>query len=211
MSLYGPIFHRAQLERAVIEAMRVWAPGYLTALEDQEPDLAIGDLPRTLSYAAVGRRELAPELEPPYVLVTAAGTAQEPERDGDGVFAGWFAVGFTVEIEVNSPRQDQANYVVGLYCAALRTAIVQQATLGGIGTGLRWTDEQYDELGVAEDDAGARAVAGAAFLIRVDDLVTAGAGPLVPPEDPYTPPADAPTVTSVVVDVAPVPISEELP
>lgn len=209
MSLYGPIFHRGQLDHAVLNTLRTWAPAYLAAIAAQE-HTALGSrpLPPIKSWAAVGRADEAPELEPPYVLVTSAGTSQDPEMDGDGIYAGWFAVAFTIEVEVNSPEQARANYVVGLYVAALRAALVQQGSLGGIASALRWVRESYEELGVSEPDQTARAAAGAAFLVRVDELVTAGAGPLTPP-DPGVPPGDWPLVSDPIVHLQPQPIEPE--
>jgi hypothetical protein len=193
-----------QIEAAVLDTLRTWAPVYVAEVERQAfdaglfPALADGrHLPAIRSWAVVGDRTLAGAGAPPRVLIIARGLAGEPARDGTGAYRAAFAVAFMVvapgNARVDTNGQQSANRNARLYCAALRTALLQQRlpTLPGFA-GLEWVDERYDEL--PPDGGDSLAAASAAFRVHVDDVANTARPFGVTPPDPFTLAPDAPTV-----------------
>jgi hypothetical protein len=204
VSIFGRITSGDEIAAAVLDTLRTWEPDYLAELARLK-GLEPGKLPRIAQWATVGDRELAPDPVFPSVLVYARGSASKLEKDGNGTYSGWFAAAFVVDVEITSRDQARANQVAQWYCAALRTALIHNSDLGGFAKGLEWGSEDYDELERASSEDGyARAAAGASFLVLVPDLVTAGAGPTVPSEDPVDdPPGDWPIAQLVDVRLTP--------
>jgi hypothetical protein len=103
---------------------------------------------------------------------------------------------------VSASTEQASRRLAHRYTAALRALFTQRPSLDGHAQGVDWIAEEYNVL--AYDDQRTLGVARTAFLIEVDDVTTAAAGPPTPaaPHDPATDPwADWPVIKTVDVDV----------
>jgi hypothetical protein len=199
-TLFQPIFVGAVLEQAVIDTIKMWIPTYLREVE-RLTGRQMGDIPVPRSYTTRKIFEKFVEDQTPTIIVVSPGTADEPKMEGDGHYRAEWGLG--VGAVVSTSTQETTNLVAKVYGAAIRAIILQQASLGGIASGVRWMDESYDDLPSDDSD---RTLGSAAlyFRVEVDDVVNRFAGPnsVYFPADPdpdSQPGADWPTVETVEV------------
>lgn len=198
--IFGPIFMAAALEQAVIDTIKKWVDLYIKEVQLQ---YAIsGNIPVPKSYTTRRTFDKFPEDQLPTCIVVSPGLANEPREEGDGNFkAEWE---FHVGCVVSTSQQNQTNLVAKIMGAAIRAALLQHASLGGIASGMTWLDESYDDL---PDDDVSRSLGAStlSFRVEVDDVVNWKRGPdgvFIPDPDADTDPGDDwPVAQTVDVEI----------
>lgn len=133
-------------------------------------------------------------------IVVVADPVDAPDRFGDGTVGQWYEV--QIGSIVTGDTEDAAQDLAAYYGTAVMGAILQNGDLGGVANQTEVTTAAKVEL--VED--ATRAFARSVLTVRtyLDQIVSTYDGPAAPvswPSDPYTPPADAPTVETVTIDV----------
>lgn len=190
MSIYRPIITGADVQAAAMDTLQLWMPAYVAELERQtgrEPRSV--PLPKTWKHTTE-KLQRWPEDQVPAVIVVSPGTEGDPLVNGDGTYDVAFVLG--VGVIVAARDQPSANDLVKLYAAAIRTLLVQHASLGGFASGLVWSDEKYD--GLPADYLSVGAGAELTFFVAVSGVMSEDGGPGDPPDDPYDDPGEWPTV-----------------
>jgi len=150
-----------------------------------------------------------PEDQIPAVVVMSLGTSEVPLKSGDGSYTARWQM--NLACICSARREAEARTMSMQFLAAHRTILLQRQSLGSNAIGVVWQDEDYTQL--AYDDARTLCAAMAAFTVEVENVATAGAGPLTPdvPLDPDTDPWPLwPTVEEVDIEVDAVPTTEPL-
>jgi hypothetical protein len=199
--LAGPIFIATDLERAVIDTLIKWLPFYVPLIEDRMGREA-GDIPLPITYTTRRVFTKFPEDQLPTIIVVSPGLDGEPKKGGDGTYrAKWV---MHVGCVVSTSDLMETNVVSKIMGAAIRAAMTQHASLGGVACGMDWYDESYDPL---PDDDTTRSLGAAAlsFRIEVDNVVNWQKGPdtlYIPDPDAETPPgSDWPEAETVTVEI----------
>jgi hypothetical protein len=204
-SPYGTIFGADQLEEAAKETLIKWMPTYLAEVERQR-GMEPGEIPLPRSYRTVPRFDKFPEDQIPAIYLVSPGIFGEPVKRGGGVYQVQYSLGFAVVVETRDP--DSVNTMAKLYSSAIVAAIMQHRNLGfeqGKIEGVDWVDETF--LDIPTQDSRSLASAQGVFVIMVNDVLTVGAGPLVPdpevpPIDPTVPPDPLPEVGITEIDIS---------
>ena len=194
----GPIVTGRDVELAALDTLKAWSSVYIAEAERQSGRVA-GSLPRIRAWTTAADFEKWPEDQLPCVLLIAPGLAAPPRADGAGLYAAEFSMGFAVI--VSTATLEETAKVAKLYCAALRTCLIQHESLGGVAAGLTWLDENYDDL--PSIDTRSLGAGQAIFAVEVRDISRRWNGPQEPPADPLAPIEDDPYATSVATAVRP--------
>lgn len=190
MSVYGTILSGAQVEQAAIDHLQAWMPAYIAELERQH-----GRAPRSMTLPRAWKRsnedfDVWPEAQLPAVILISPGFAGAPTKEGDGTYTATY--GLAIGVLLNADKQQTANDNVKLYAAAISAAMVQHPSLGGVATGLLWTDLGYADVPTNYLKIGA--AARLSFEVQVRGILNASKGPSAPPVDPYQDAGNRPTV-----------------
>lgn len=191
-SIFGRIVSAADVEDAAIALLQKWSSTYLSEVERQH-DIAVGALPRIRSWSTVNTFENWPADQLPAALLISTGTIDRPQRVGGGQYRARFALGVAVVCASNNAQR--SNSLAKLYIAAHRNVLVQRPSLEIGGRGTDWLGDDYTDL--PPEDGRFLSAGMAEFVVEIDDVATANAGPTTPdaPLDPDTDPwADWPTV-----------------
>lgn len=196
--LFGPLVFGDDVERAVIDTLKLWLPG--TYLPEVAERAGYAELPDIRSYRVWP--EAAPERwaedQLPVVAIASPGTRGEPRHEGDGEYsASWeLAVG----VIVSARTEAETGRLAKVYSAAIRMVLLQHSSLGGVAAGVTWLEESYTEPIDAEDRRSlAAGISG--FEVEVRGTVNDTIGPAEP-----TPPIDGSwpqEISEVDVDVQP--------
>lgn len=199
--VFGPIFVASQLEKAVIDTLIKWMPTYLPLVEDQLGREA-GQIPLPITYTTRRIFTKFPEDQLPTVIVVSPGLDGEPREEGDGTYRAKWRM--HVGCVVSTSDLIETNIVSKIMGAAMRAAILQHASLGGVACGMDWYDEYYDPLPNDDTTRSLGAVA-LSFRIEVDNVVNWQHGPdtaYVPDPDATTQPGDHwPEAETVTVEI----------
>lgn len=201
-SAIGPIITGRDVELAAIAVLRKWASTYLAEAERQT-GRTVGSLPRPRSYSTAPDFETWPEDQLPRVLLVAPGLAEAPAAYGAGEFHARFLLGIACIVSARS--MDETADLAKLYCATLRTVLVQHQSLDGFAAGVVWLDEDYDDLPSIDDRS--LGAGQAIFTVEVAGFARRYNGPPYPSAEVPVPPTDPipedPTATDVSVDNTP--------
>ncbi len=204
--LYGLSFGRGELERRVIDTLRLWIIPYIA---DYERLNAIP--PRTLPVPPTPESihggidfttfsaELFPEL---IVVVQPTGSV---ERRDPGMYGQWFSVEVSAIVMVEGD-QDQTRTLADAYGTALQKLLPQQGAFGLLADGVTTYATRtrlYNAYGLIFPDASVRDIMRANVMVRsfLENLVDDFAGPRTPPQDPYAVPGPPIEATKVEVDL----------
>lgn len=196
MADFGDVVASGEVEDAARATLQAWLPSHLDH-QRRRRSLPAGGVPRPRSWPTVSEFDPEPHEQLPSVVLVSPGTTDVMQAGAEGdVSATW-----RLEIVAGVAGRDepQARLLAGIYAAAIRSALIQNGSLG-IGARTRWTGEDY---AVGATNRGPRALAQVSFTVEVDDVVNVGAGPAVPPPDPTAPPSDDPTASSATVTIEP--------
>lgn len=185
MTIFGSIFTAALLEDAAIEHLKAWMPTYLAEMERQN-GLDPESLPMIRSYTTLNEFDAWEEEQTPAIVVVSPGTIGEPLKEGGGLYRANWALG--IGCIVSARDRVSTNRVAKLYGGAIRAAIMQHESMGGVAEGAEWSSERYDD--VPSEASRTLAAAQLLFEVEVRSVLDGSAGPAEPLDDPYTAPAD---------------------
>jgi hypothetical protein len=187
MNVYGRIITRNDVRDATIEHLQLWTPAYIGEVAVQR-NKGRCDLPEFRSFRfSTSDVDKWAEEQLPACVVVCPGLSDEPLRQGNGLYDSEFGVG--VGVIVSGRDEQSTDELVGIYCAAVRAAMVQHQSLGGFASGVRWIDEDaISNLGFDDSRtiAGGRVILG----VGVDSVVDSFGGPKSPPENACVDPGD---------------------
>jgi hypothetical protein len=201
VNVYGRIITRGDVRDAGIEHLKRWSKAYIGEVAVQRGKGRC-DLPgfRSFRFSTEGVDKWA-EDQLPACVVVCPGLADTPNRQGDGLHDGEWALG--VGVIVSGRDQESTDELVGIYTAAVRAAMVQHPSLPQwveelgkfvpFASGMRWIDEDaIPDLGF--DDSRTIAGGRVALGVYVDSVVDSFGGPKTAPADPCVDPGDWGTV-----------------
>lgn len=195
--IFGPIFVGRQIEDAALETLRTWMPTYLQEIELQLQRVR-GEIPAPRLYTTRNEFTQFPEDQMPMCVVVSPGLVSEPKREGDGTYNAWFAL--AVGFAAAGRDADTSRFLAQVYGAAGRAILLHKSSLGGVASGVEWTDESYDNL-VTEDDRVVRACYNM-YQFHVAGIVQKGMGPAVTIPDPVEQPGSQwPSAETIEIDV----------
>lgn len=196
-NIFGNIVRRDQVEQGVLDTVEKWIDTYLCEVE-RNAGLTVRSLPRPKSFERENSFNLEPDDQLPAIKIVSPGTGSKPIKASRGQYRSYWNISVTV-VAVSTP--DSVRDLAGYYVAAIRTLLLQHQDLGGIGAGIDWTGDKYDD----EPDPFRRTVASGSVQleVEVDNVLTSAAGPVTPNPipDPTPEPGNWPEVihTSVIV------------
>lgn len=192
MTVFGAIVTGKQVRDAAMTTVKTWSPTYLAELARRNGRT---NLPSFRSYIATLDLDRFAEDQIPSCVIVAPGLAAPPEQHARGYRTRW-ALG--IGTVVSGQDRDNTLELAELYAAAVRSLMLQHASLGNFAAGVTWVDERYDEL----DSNDMRTIAAGIVQLHidVDDTIQPGAGPSAPMSPPTAVPADWPVATKVLVD-----------
>lgn len=190
-SVFGQLVTATDVRQAAQETLNLWLP------------YTLREAARQLN-ANRAARGLAPQVDPvkielpasslrladpsayqdsdlPAVFTTSPGISDIDLHENRTYTARWRLIATAVVREHSF--EAVADYV-GVYTAAMRMALAQHRTLGGLANGVDWVGEEYNAL----DSNDQRTLGGgfAEFLVTVHDVLSQR-GPQTPPGDPFDP------------------------
>ncbi len=187
MNIYGQIITGADVRDAVEQHVRTWTLGYLGEVAAQA-GFPRNYLPDFRAYTSDIQLEngLTDE-QMPCLLVVSPGLSSPPVKRGDGTWKTTWTINLTVVVSARDRMSTLRN--VELYTAAVRSAVMQQPSLGGFALGCNWLDESYDALRLEQaPNIGAGIVS---LEVEVGPVVDSTKGPITPPAAPLAePPAN---------------------
>lgn len=189
VEVFGEVLLGSNVEQAVIENLKTWFPTYVAEVERQE-GIDPESIPLPRSYDTVNEFRKWPENQLPAVIVVSPGLAGVPMSEGDGRTRASWAIGIGVVASAKDKRS--TNNLAKLYAATVRTLMLQQQSLGGIGMGTSWRHESYSDI--PTDDGRTLGACQVILEVEAGDVVRTKAGLPVPPDNPYDPDPVWPTV-----------------
>lgn len=189
---FGTVVTRIQIADAVKTVLQDWLPAYIAEIERQN-DLTPQSLPMPRSYSTRTEVTKWGEEQTPAVVIVSPGLSGPPRRDGDGDWQAPWAI--AVGVITSGSSQESVIENSSFYGAAVRACLLQRTPLPGVDGRLLWLDESYTDI--PENDSRSLAAARIEFECLIPNAVGDMDGPapnVEPPEDPYTEPADWPTV-----------------
>jgi hypothetical protein len=199
VTIFGRIVSGADVETWCADTVRKWMSTYLAEKERQD-GMAAGALQRPRAIVTVPSFEKWPEDQLPAIMLISVGLADSPEMHGDGVYTARWDMALACVCSARTEAESHA--MAQRYMAALRALFLQRPSLGGNADGTTWLGESYDSL--PYEDTRSLAAGMAQFVVQVEDVSSARAGPLTPDEplDPDTDPwAEWPLVQESDVEV----------
>ena len=200
LSVFGPAWDATVLRHAARRTLETWSPTYI-ARYGRAHDFPDRALPRIESWVFEDEVADWPSRKLPSVLIICPGTVEDPMRDGRGLHRVTFELG--IAVIVSTSKRHRSIDIADITIAALRDALLQNSSLGGVAIGMRWTGQRSDVL---EPRQNRNLAAGqCTFHVEVADVANARGGPAVPEpqDDPDVTPADWPDVKSVEADIDP--------
>jgi hypothetical protein len=195
--IFGDVIDVGTIERAFVATLKAWLPSHL-ARQEARLGMETATLPFPRSWPTVSDFDIEVEEQLPAVIVISPGSDANPTRDQTGAYRMTWR--FEVAIAIAGRDEYEARNLAGVYLAAIRSALVQNPTLGGVAENTRPVGP--DDHAVGQTERGSqRAIYGTSFAVDVRDVVTDTAGPVEPPDDPYHPgePAASPLEADIEV------------
>jgi hypothetical protein len=198
---YGRILGADDVHDAMLAHLKAWTPAYIAEVARQA-GLAPDALPAFRDWDVLPEASARAEHRLPSCVVTSQGM-DEALEDGDGVMSGRWMV--TASAYASARTSVETQRLVARYAKAIRAAVMQHRSLGGFAYDVACVGEGYadEPLDSERPDHGVLGGASVVFAIRVDAITKTFAGPLEPPADPLTVPADDPQATVFIVDEQP--------
>lgn len=183
MTIFSSIISGAEVEKAAMDTLQEWLPTYLEEMCRQtgrEP----GSLPYIRSWKTVNDFESFPEDQIPLLLLISTGLAEPPLKEGDGKYRATWILG--TGVVCSGQDQQGSNDLAKLYSAAVRAALLQRPSLGGLAHGTDWEDERYNDL--PAENGRTLAAGQNIFSVEVRGVLDVQAGPGAPDPlpDPIT-------------------------
>lgn len=195
--LYQPIIGADDVRAAYKAHLVAWTPAYLAEVARQA-GIAPADQPRFESFEIRSDNVLDNFAQLPALSVQC----DEIEPIGshaDGSID--VRANVIVRVYAGATTHEESTQLVARMAKAVRAAVLQHRTIGGLALTTVWVSEVYAE---PRPDERAEAFAGGAAIIfdsTVCDVTDHTAGPRTPPADPLATPDDVPTADTVTVTV----------
>lgn len=202
-NVYGPIYGGHSVQEACYNTLQKWLPAYIHEF-NRKLGGEILTVPTEYKYQPDERpftREVSAS-----ILVVCGGTVGEPKRLSNATWSDWSIQASACVIGTKDWQETEA--LTFAYGAAVRTAIAQHPSLGGLAKATLWTGEKYmrgtrsstRQVGLAIID----------FQVTLPQTMNPNAGPPEPQfagdgviTDPsILPPQPIPTVKSTEVDIS---------
>lgn len=198
MSIFGEIIDAGIVEEAAADTLRQWFLTYTRELELQL-GLTQDSIPQPRSYTVATEIDRDVEDQLPAVVVVSPGISDEPKMEGDGSYRVTWSVG--IGVFASAKDRSSTSVAIRRYCAIVRAIVLQKASLGGVASGTRWLDENYDDMDF--DDGRTIGVGTVLFEVEVHNAVTRRGGPAVPtaPDPDEQPGSNWPVADPVTVTV----------
>jgi len=206
-SIFGRIVSGADVEQWCLACVRTWIGTYLSEKERQDEEV-VGSLQRPRSYSVAPTFDRWPEDQLPAIVLVSIGLADQPVKYGGAFRARW---DMGLACICSARTQGESHAMAQRYMAALRALFIQRPSLDGVASGTVWMGESYDDIDFDETRSLSAGIA--QFVVEVDDVTSANAGPITPdkPLDPDTDPwADWPLVETADVEVDVVPVTDSV-
>lgn len=191
--MIGPLIGAHEVTKAAAATLTTWLPSVLDEV-NQAKGLELAD---PSSFEQVPTADAVRQIDGTTVAIAAPGLIGEPHRSGRGEWSATWAVVVTVFTRQDDYASTLA--AASAYGVAVRTALLQHPTLGGIASAVDWTAEEIAPVG---DPATARTLAlcSLEFAVTVPEVLDDSAAPIDPPWDAEEPRphlyGDRPVVTS---------------
>lgn len=193
VNVYGKIITLKSVRTAVENNVRKWSPDYLAEVAEND-GRERDDLPLFRSYFPVANFDkLEVENQLPACVIVAPGTMSgNVVKRVKGIDAR-FAIGLGAV--VSAMDEDSTYELAELYCAALRSLMVQHPSCDGFATGFTFLSETIEIL---DANAGRTLVAGIVQGgLDVTGIVDPAYGPVEPSDDRTIEPPDWPEIETV--------------
>lgn len=174
-SIFGRSVSGWDVEQWAFDLMKRWASSYMAEVERRH-GLEVCSLARPRAYVPTIAFDAWPEDQLPRVMLIATGTNGTPVRHGDGTYLARFSIDVAVLCSARTQAESHRN--AQLTTEALRDLFIQRPSLDGHADGVTWTAEGYAPI--AYDDSRSLSGGLASFLVDVDRVAAARAGPLRP-------------------------------
>lgn len=178
---FGPLVSFSDVERALIDHMRIWAHTYLAARE-RKAGITVGRIQRPRSWFTRQTFSTLPgEESTPFVVIVSSGTGNPPRRHGDGKID--IDLDVAVATVVESREAEEARTLAGHFQAAFLALLLQQPSfMDGQARLEQWTGMSMDDI----PDEAARTLCDVElrYIVRYTGFGFADGGPMRVPEDP---------------------------
>lgn len=198
---WGPLVTNSDVDEGVIDTLKYWLPMYLRRSAQRWDErhegsdiLGVLQVPEDNQYAAVLEDDQFPDYTLPAILVTSASTQGDPQKDGDGnYYAAWNVV---VSCIVKGRDPKETRVLASLFEGAVRRIMVhadpphEYGDVEDSGGEVRWTGANVAAV-IDPTSSGRYLAAGiSTYLVYLDKVVKADAGPAGEPYDPVPDPSD---------------------
>lgn len=173
---FGQIMTAGAVRNALRATLAEYLPDVLAVVAERagfDPDVVLP--PR--GYGASADPEDVGDQ--PLGVIVAPGMSGQPVHRGNGLYElPWDAA---VAIVVSAPTRDQGQALSEVYGAAVRAAIMQHPSLGGLAVSTRWVDERHEEIAFSSGRSvwAPQLVFAITVSAAVDGYATAGPNPIV--------------------------------
>lgn len=197
-SIFEPIFVFSELEGDIVQLLRDWNGVYLKEIRIQLGQPTTVVYPKLRFIGVDNNFDSFPEEQLPMAIVISTGLADEPVKDGEGIYGGWVGVG--VGVVASGRDEATSSHLVNVYASCVRSILLQhQAIVPGKFGGVEYIDEQKEPI---YDDSADRTLHAVQLIFRVyvENLVNIYGGPgyELPDEDDQ-PGSEWPTADTVIV------------
>lgn len=175
-SVFNSIISTDVAQDAVIAHLKLWLPTYLAEVDEQRGfNRGYTNTPKSWQIVPTFDNTLDGQL--PAILAICPGTADKPEKLGDGTYIATYTVG--VATLVKAPDQLQANALAKRYGAAVTACITQKKSLGRDDVeSITWEGDSYDDVPTSQDRTLVAATVH--FNVQMHGVLFEYAGPFTP-------------------------------
>lgn len=179
--LFGKIFVPQVLEQAAKATLIEWFPTHLKEVESQL-SIKVGSttVPKESNYKNRNKFDALTINDIPLVTIISPGIVGTPQKDGRGKYKATWRLG--IGVATAAETEEQAKLLGDMYGAVVRDIMLKRG--GQVGGRVRWLDEQYVDLPIADQLHQYRAAA-LYFSVDIENVVTGRGGPTVPDAEPY--------------------------
>jgi hypothetical protein len=191
-----PIESFHDYEVMLLDHIKTWISTYLAARE-RFVGITPGAIARPRSWFTRQDFAALPGYEStPAVIIVSTGTAETPERHGDGRIDAQMR--FAVMVLTHGPEAGGARELAGHYQAAMLMLLIRQRSFGSASLH-EWLGMNLDDID--EDEERTLAAVRLECVYKIKDFVDASGGPLTVPVDPLAPIPPYGTVVETNIDI----------
>jgi hypothetical protein len=205
---FGPYVTTMDVIVAVRSTIQKWSATYLAEMsrhDQQDPSIQWEELPDFASWpSSLDISEFVEEQMPSCIIVVPS--IASPRKGGDGIFEAQLDV--SIGVAVTSQDTERTRTLASLYTTAVRQIILQNPSLGGISSDVKWTREVYTGNFIRPNDERTLAIGELDFTFTIDNFANEYSGPITPLAND-NPPVGFPVVEFPSMTVTEVPVGQE--